>query len=187
VESYLEYLEQRWLQGCHNAAQLWREIEMQGFAGRPHTLRDWLQKHYGRRRERQQQQIPKPIQPHVSPRKVTWQILKPLEQAQPFLEELNRRSPEIETLAKTAREFFRIIRERDITAWPEWQRSASAGPLAGFAKHLCHDQAAFLAALQHPWSNGPVEGNVHRLKLIKRSMYGRASFDLLRLRVLLAA
>jgi transposase len=55
--------------------------------------------------------------------------------------------------------------------------------LASFAKYLCHDEDTLLAALQQPWSNGPVEGHVQRLKLIKRSMYGRAKFDLLRLRV----
>jgi transposase len=79
------------------------------------------------------------------------------------------------------------VRERDAEAWPKWQRSAAAGPLAGVAEHLCHDQAAFLADLKQPWNNGPVEGHVHRLKLVKRSMHGRASFDLLRLRVLHAA
>lgn len=86
-----------------------------------------------------------------------------------------------------AREFGRIIRERDVSARPKWQNDATASPLASFAKHLCRDESAFLAALQQPWSNGPVEGHVHRLKLIKRSMYGRAGFDLLRLRVLHAA
>ncbi len=181
------YLEQRWRQGCHNAAQLWRELQAQGFAGRPHTLRDWLQKQYGRRRERQKQQAPKPSQVRTSPRKATWQILKQPQEAQPFLEEIYRRSPEIAALAATAREFFRIIRERDAAAWPEWQRTASTNSLSGFAKHLCRDEATFLAALEHPWSNGPVEGQVHRLKLIKRSMYGRAGFELLRLRVLSAA
>lgn len=44
VEAYREFLEQRWQQGCHNAAQPWRELQAQGFRGRPHTLRDWLQK-----------------------------------------------------------------------------------------------------------------------------------------------
>jgi transposase len=48
VEMHQEYLEQRWQQGCHNAAQLWRELQTRGFACRPHTLRDWLQKQYGR-------------------------------------------------------------------------------------------------------------------------------------------
>ena len=187
VERHREYLEQRWAQGCHNAAQLWRELQSRGFRGRPHTLRDWLQKQYGRRHERQQQQTLKPADPRTSPRKVAWQILKQPEAALPFLGELFRRSPEIATLAATAREFFRMIRERDIAAWPEWQQAAAAGPLAGFAKHLCRDQTAFLAALEQPWSNGSVEGHVHRLKLIKRSMYVRASFDLLRLRVLHSA
>jgi transposase len=60
-------------------------------------------------------------------------------------------------------------------------------PLAGFARHLRRDRDAVAAALQLPWSNGMVEGQVHRLKLIKRQMYGRASFDLLRLRVLQSA
>jgi transposase len=113
-------------------------------------------------------------------------LLKEPPQAKPFLNELYRRSPQIAALAQTAREFVRIVRERDAAASPEWQQSAAAGPLAGFAEHLRRDEAAFLAALQQPWRNGPVESQVHRLKLIKRSMYGRASFDLLRIRVLRA-
>jgi transposase len=52
---------------------------------------------------------------------------------------------------------------------------------------LVRDKDAILAALDLPWSNGQVEGQVHRLKMIKRQMYGRAGFDLLRLRVLNAA
>ena len=72
-------------------------------------------------------------------------------------------------------------------AWPEWRLLASDSPLASFAKHLSRDEAAVRAALECHWSNGLAEGNVHRLKLIKRSMYGRASFDLLRARVLFTA
>jgi transposase len=52
---------------------------------------------------------------------------------------------------------------------------------------LQHDEAAVRAALSLPWSTGPVEGHIHRLKLIKRQMYGRAKLDLLRIRVLHAA
>jgi hypothetical protein len=86
----------------------------------------------------------------MPPRKAAWHILKQPEQAQPFLDEIYSRSPEIATPAAAAREFCRIIRKRDAAAWPEWQRIAAAGPLAGFAKHLCQDEGAFLAALQHP-------------------------------------
>jgi transposase len=80
-----------------------------------------------------------------------------------------------------------MIRARDVTAWPQWREKTMNSLLANFAKYLCRDEAAVLAALRQPWSNGPVEGNVHRLKLIKRTMYGRASFDLLRIRVVHAA
>jgi transposase len=86
-----------------------------------------------------------------------------------------------------AREFFRLIQQRDLPAWTKWREEARHSPLASFVKHLCRDEAAVRAALQYEWSNGPVEGNVHRLKLLKRSMYGRANFDLLRLRVVTAA
>jgi transposase len=113
--------------------------------------------------------------------------LKPSESSKSYLDELYRRSPEIATCAAVAREFFRLIQQRDLPAWAKWREEARQSSLASFAKHLCRDEAAVLAALQYGWSNGPVEGNVHRLKLIKRSMYGRANFDLLRLRVVTAA
>lgn len=90
-------------------------------------------------------------------------------------------------MAAVAREFCRMIRQRDASAWPCWREQAEHSQLANFARHLNHDEAALLAALQQPWSNGPVEGHIHRLKLIKRTMYGGANFDLLRLRVVLAA
>jgi transposase len=80
-----------------------------------------------------------------------------------------------------------MIRERDVRAWPDWLRSARNTALKSFVSSLCRDEAAVLAALHLPWSNGQVEGQVHRLKLIKRQMYGRAKFDLLRLRVMFAA
>jgi transposase len=79
---------------------------------------------------------------------------------------------------------MRMVRERDCAAWPRWLQSAKSTLLARFATHLARDQDAVHAALTLPWSNGPAEGQVHRLKLIKRSMCGRANFDLLCLRVL---
>ena len=65
-----------------------------------------------------------------------------------------------------------------------WLREAEASALAPFAAGLRRDEDAVRAALTEPWSNGQVEGQVNRLKVIKREMYGRAGFDLLRGRVL---
>ncbi len=183
VDRYRDYLEQRWNEGCHNGTQLWHELRERGFDGQSPIVRRWVRMHYGSRRSRTKQQMPAPSLPTSSPRQTAWALLKQPDDARAYIAELCCRSPEIAHCADLAREFFRIIRRRDATAWPSWKNSAKNSPLANFAKHLGQDEAAFLAALQHPWSNGPVEGHVHRLKLIKRSMYGRANFDLLRLRV----
>jgi transposase len=91
------------------------------------------------------------------------------------------------SIAKVAKSLFDLLRTRDGNAWNEWIEAAGRSPLASFAKRLERDKDAVLAALRLPWSNGMVEGQIHRLKLIKRQMYGRAGFDLLRERVLDAA
>jgi transposase len=87
-------------------------------------------------------------------------------------------------LAQLAQDFFRIIREQDLPRLVPWIMEARQTALTGFATRLERDLKAAEAALTLPWSQGHVEDQVHRLKLIKRQMYGRAGFDLLRLRVL---
>lgn len=183
IDQHRSYLDQRWNDGCHNAAQLWREIRSLGFSGTSSSVRQWILKHYGRKIRSLRQPLP-PKPTRISMRQLVWYILKPSESSERYMAELFRLSPEIQACAGAAREFFRIVRNRDLSAWPNWKETASNSLLASFAKHLCRDEAAVRAALEHDWSNGPVEGNVHRLKLIKRSMYGRAGFDLLRARVL---
>jgi transposase len=187
VDEYRSYLDQRWEEGCHNASRLWREMLERGFTGRQSIVRNWIRKHHGPKAARFTRASFVPLPPRVSPRQTAWQILKSCESNRPFLEELYRRSPEIASCAVVAQEFFRMIKQRDLPAWTKWKEDARNSPLASFARHLSRDKAAVQAALQYNWSNVPVEGNVHRLKLIKRSMYGRAKFDLLRLRVVTAA
>ena len=96
-------------------------------------------------------------------------------------------SPTITAGYDLAQRFLRLVRERDVTAFDTWlmDATASASPaFANFARSLRQDEAAVRNAVATSWSNGPVEGHVHRLKMIKRTMYGRANFDLLRKRVL---
>ena len=68
-----------------------------------------------------------------------------------------------------------------------WLAEAVSSPLRGFARSLAKDRAAVQAAIDLPWSTSPVEGQINRLKLMKRAMYGRGGFHLLRQRMLLAA
>lgn len=95
-----------------------------------------------------------------------------------------------ETLADAYRltqEFARMVRGLEGEKLDEWLEEAEASEatmLGRFAKGLRKDLPAVRAGLTERWSNGPVEGFVHKLKLIKRSMYGRAGFGLLRRRVL---
>ena len=86
-----------------------------------------------------------------------------------------------------AREFRAMVREKQADKLDQWLIAAQATPLDGFAGGLQRDLAAVRAGLSLPWSTGPVEGQISRLKTIKRTMCGRAGFDLLRHRVLEAA
>ena len=189
VDPQEEYIRQRWQQGCHNATRLWRELRERGFKGQAASVRNWIRKHYGPRHCRGKQRQPQfpSLATRASPRRVAWLLLKEPQDTRNFIDELFRLSPQIDLCARLAREFCRMIRERDVAAWSRWREEAKNTAFANFAKRLSQDEAALLAALKQPWSNGPVEGQIHRLKLIKRSMYGRANFDLLRLRVVLAA
>jgi transposase len=83
--------------------------------------------------------------------------------------------------------FHRMVRDRDPDALPAWITDAAGSVLASFGKGIVADQAAVLAALTQPWSNGQTEGQITRLKLVKRQMYGRAKLDLLRARLIVPA
>ena len=93
-------------------------------------------------------------------------------------------SPDIAQAASLARRFQTMIKERKEDALAGWLNDALASPLAPLARGLSRDIEAVNAALTLPWSTGPVEGKINKLKLIKRSMYGRAGLDLLSARVM---
>lgn len=93
--------------------------------------------------------------------------------------------PDVRTALETAEQFAKLVRQRNGAGLGGWLGRAEAVPmLRAFAAGLRRDEAAVRAGLTLPWSNGPVEGAVNRLKLLKRAGYGRAKFDLLRARVL---
>ncbi len=81
----------------------------------------------------------------------------------------------------------RILRRRDNTTLSDWLNAAMASgvvELVALAKGMKRDEAAIAASLRFDWSTGQVEGQNHRVKLLKRQMYGRAGFELLRQRIL---
>jgi transposase len=109
------------------------------------------------------------------------------EPEQTTLVEIRALHAELDHLTDLSERYTRMIREQESTEFDGWMDAAHASGLAEvrqFARNMRNDEAAIRAALKYPWSQGQVEGQVHRLKLVKRAMYGRAKFDLLRQRVL---
>jgi transposase len=187
LDRFRPYLEQRWQDGIRNVARLWRELQKQGFRGGYTTLTDWVRRHRRNSFTRAAPATAKRSAP-PSPRQVAWWVLReptdrtPEQQA--FVEQLNQQAPALANVGAQGRAFLDLIRKRQEEPLTPWMEKAAAGPLRFFVERLRQDEDAVRAALRLPWSNGPVEGQVHRLKLLKRQMYGRAKFDLLRWRVL---
>jgi len=107
-----------------------------------------------------------------------------------YLTHLRAHDETIETACRLSQGFAQMVRDRQgaqLDAWINEARASGIGELERFAAGLLTDEAAVRTGLTLVWSNAQVEGQVNRLKLIKRAMYGRGNFDLLRQRVLHAA
>jgi len=192
---YEPYLLQRWEEGCHVATRLWREIQAQGFAYSLTTVQRFVNQ---LRREgppptgRPRTALTKPGGP--PPRQVASLILRrperQTEEQRAYLKHLCTEDQAIATAVALAADFLVMLRRREGERLPTWLERAAhcAVPdLARFAAKLREDHAAVQAGLTLRYSNGQTEGQVTRLKLVKRQGYGRAKFDLLRKRVLRAA
>ena len=188
VEVHGDYLRRRWDEGCHNGVRLWREIRERGFAGGASTVRDWL-----RRLRAANPQPAGSMSAWKTPsgRRAAWLVVADPDEIdgpdRTFVEALIAGSAELADLIARAREFRTMVREQQADRLDHWLTVAEKTALAGFVGGLKRDLAAVRAGLSLPWSTGPVEGQICRLKTIKRTMCGRAGFDLLRHRVLEAA
>jgi transposase len=191
LDRHLGYLERRWAEGCHNSAQLWRELRDQGFKGGYDIVRRWAIRHHDLEAAGIDQQSRLPSWSVPSSRRAARLLTTPAEGLtradRQFVDTLIALAPEIRATTAAINEFGRILRERDAAAFEAWLTAARTTTLRGFVAGIVGDLAAVRAALSQPWSNGPVEGQINRLKLLKRQGYGRAKFDLLRSRVLHAS
>ncbi len=201
LDAYEPYLEQEWNEGVQNAAELWRRLTDKGLSCSQATVGRYVQ-HWrpSRGKPGRPAKSPKPkptpraLPPRVpsyTPRRATWLFLKPEDElskdAARYLESLLATSAEMQTVRTLANEFQRIVRERDTQGFQTWLESTRGSPipeLTAFAEGLERDHAEVEAALSTRWSNGQVEGQINRLKLLKRQMFGRAGVELLRRRVL---
>jgi transposase len=194
IDALADMLKQRWEAGCQNAAQLTRELEEQGSRVSYFMVRrriaKWRQENASSGSPRRQRQ---PI-PCPSTRRVAWWLLRSDDELssddQRILDAVRLRCPELRIAAELARAFALMVRRRAVAAWKRWTKRIRAPgvpkELKRFVDGLEKDEAAVKAALSLEWSNGQLEGQINRLKTIKRQMYGRAGFDLLERRFLAA-
>ncbi len=187
IDAFIPYLQGRWEAGCQKGATLFKEIQAQGFSGTSATV-DYLLREW--RKEGRPSKAPEPLR-RPSPRETLWFLLKPSAQLtsrqQQFTQALLELSPRLHKAQELTLAFFTLVRKRDVAALDAWLEAVEQSdilPLRACLGGMHKDKAAIVAALSCEWSNGQVEGQVNRLKLVKRSMYGRANFALLRARVL---
>ena len=198
---YKAYLLARWNAGCSTAMRLFRDLRQRGYAGSygvvaayARRLRQAQGLPPGHRRPRQPlAAVAEPACPPLTPRRATWLVRRratkrTAAEAQQ-LTHLHAQSAEVAEAIDLAQDFATLVRQRQSTQLDAWLRRATASALEDlrrFAAGLRDDYEAVKAGVTLPWSTGPVEGHINRLKMVKRQMFGRARLDLLRRRFLQA-
>jgi len=187
---YETYLRARWREGERNAVGLFREVTTRGYVGSRMTIERFL---LGlRRMEHQGIEVSKAATSiELTPRRAVGLMLSRTidltEEERMALKQVCQMHPQVHRLNALFQQFTQMLRDRrgeDLDQWLHAAFHADIPELRAFVNKLRQDQQAVQTGLVLKWNNGVVEGHVNRLKFLKRSMYGRANFDLLRLRVL---
>jgi transposase len=185
---HVEYLRDRWQEGCTNGAQLCREIVARGYTGTYSLMQQAIIPWRPPRVPSRDRRAARRQRRRLS---VRWLCLRPPTrldtEEQTALRQLLEADPELARGYRLLQRFRALIADRDTAALITWltdARGSGLAPFAALANGIDADRAAVDAALTTEWSNGPVEGQVFRVKLLKRQGYGRAKLDLLRTRVL---
>jgi transposase len=194
---YLPYLIRRWRESGEDSMQLWREIQALGYTHSARTVCRFITRlrraaAAGHPPESQRSSYTRPQGP--SARAVSFAMVCPVakrsSEAQTYLDQLCQVDASVARAYVLSQAFLAMVRERrgnDLEAWMAGAIDSGIDELARFARGLQDDLSAITAGLTLEWSNGVTEGQIHRLKLVKRQGYGRAGFALLRQRVLQAA
>jgi transposase len=207
LDPFVDQLEGQWRSGIRNATQFWRELHDAGFKGAYKRVHQWVQAKQVQSRliepvpESKQEITEKPdaIVPtkktartrSFAPLALAWFLTMEDEslddEDKHILEQLGIKCLEVLKARALVLEFSRLLKAKEsdrLTAWFTSVKASGISDLSRFAVSLERERAALENAVRLPWSNGPVEGAVNRIKLLKRQGYGRASFSLLRKRIL---
>jgi len=194
LNPYKDRVLQLWNSGCHDALQVFHRLQQQGYQGSYPTVARYAQrlrqaqglKPLQRAPEQPLPRVAEPQHGHLTPRGTAWLVLRRPETRDPDeeqqLAQLTVQQAELAEAVTLAWEFTDLLRTRPparLDSWLERARTSAVTALRRFAQGLRDDYAAIKAGVTMPWSNGPVEGHINRLKMLKRHMFGRAHLDLL--------
>jgi transposase len=183
LEGYLAVLDEQWEAGCRKGAELWRRLKTRGFQGSLRVVSEWTT-----RRRRAEKASDRQLQKVPSART----IARLMTTARDRLTKLETVTivaieagvPMLVDARKLVDRFHAMVRKRLAVDLDSWLQDASDSLVASFASGVSEDRACVHAALTLPWSNGQTEGQICKLKLVKRQMYGRAKIDLLQARLI---
>lgn len=182
LSPWLVPLEAEWSGGCRNGAELWRRLCGRGFGGCLRVVGEWATRR--RRSERADGAIASRLPPARTIARAMLAGRDRLSRSEAVMVgAIERALPALAQARGLVERFHRMVRGRTPEALAVWVTEATASMLAPFGRGIAADGPAVRAALGEPWSNGPTEGQITKLKLIRRQMYGRGKLDLLRARL----
>lgn len=191
LDPYAEYLLKRWNEGCHNGGLLFGEIREQGYPGGKTVLKDYIR--YLRTHPSQtiSSRLRQQRSASASPRELRWLLARQREdldeEQQARLNRLLASSTEAQQIHALLQNFHVMLRHKQherLDCWLEQAQKSGIPEMKSFALGIHRDHEAVKAAIFLPWSQGQTEGQVNKLKTLKRAMFGRAGFPLLRQRML---
>ena len=186
LEPWLPRLTREWEGGCRNGAELWRRLRAEGFGGSLRVVGEWATRQ--RRAEASAYSAPGRC---PSARRIARMMTTARDRLSRSdavsAARIEAAVPDLAAASALAERFVNMVRNGEHDHLEDWLSEAEGSLLASLARGLNADRHAVLAALREPWSNGQTEGQINKLKALKRQMYGRANLDLLRARLVAAA
>ena len=184
LEPHLGWLSAEWDGGCRNGAELWRRPRARGFPGSLRVVAEWAT----RRRRDEAAAAPRRVpSARALARMMTIARGRLSRGDLAIVAAVEHAVPALVLARDLVDRFQRLIRKGDAGELDCWIADAAQSPISSFARGLADDRFAVAAAIDERWSNGQTEGQITKLKLVKRQMYGRANLDLLRARLLAVA
>ena len=173
----------RLLNGCRNAAELWRRLQMLGFRVSLRVVSEWTT-----RRRRAEKATDRQLQKEPSARTIARLITTArdhLSKADTVtIAAIEARVPTLVEARTLVERFQTMLRQKLVADLEPWIAAATDGLIGSFASGITKDKAAVRAAITEPWSNGQTEGQITKLKPVKRQMYGRENIELLQARLI---